>query len=230
MIPLKDEIRTSTFPFVNILLILVNAALFAYELYLPGEDVRELILKSGFIPYELFYLKDISPANLLPAPLTIFSSMFLHGGWFHFLGNMLYLWIFGDNVEDALGHVRYLFFYMTCGTVAALAQGLTNPLSQVPLIGASGAIAGVLGAYLFLFPGAKVKTLFVWIIFVQVTTLPAFILLLVWIGMQVLSAYTAFASGADTSIAWFAHIGGFFTGFALAIRMKKKRKQTRRKR
>ena len=188
MIPLKDEIRTATFPFVNLLLILVNAALFAYELYLPAGEARAFVLRNGFIPYELFYLKDIPPDNLVPGPLTLITSMFLHGGWLHFLGNMLYLWIFGDNVEDALGHATYLFFYLACGVVAAVAQGLSDPLSQTPLIGASGAIAGVLGAYLFLFPGAKVKTLLVWVVFVRITTLPAFVLLLVWIGMQGLSA------------------------------------------
>jgi membrane associated rhomboid family serine protease len=223
MIPLRDENPSRTIPIVNVCLILANVSVFVYQYFLtPGGPVQ-LTLRLGFIPYELANVVDLSPKNLVPAPLTIFTSMFLHGGWIHLLSNMLYLWIFGDNVEDILGHFKYLFFYLMCGLMASLTHGLLNFSSQVPTIGASGAIAGVLGAYMLLFPRARVRTFVMLFVFIHVINVPAIILLGYWILIQVLSAITEFGTQKTGGIAWFAHVGGFVSGFLLSIMMRKRR-------
>jgi membrane associated rhomboid family serine protease len=225
MIPLKDENPSRTIPIVNILLILANVSVFVYQYFLaPGGPVQ-LTLRLAFIPYEITNVVDLSPKNLVPVPLTIFTAMFLHGGWLHLLGNMLYLWIFGDNVEDVLGHLKYLFFYFMCGLMASLTHGFLNLSSQVPTIGASGAIAGVLGAYVFLFPRARVRTLIVLLIFIQVVSIPAIFLLGYWILIQVMSAITEFGTQKTGGIAWFAHVGGFVSGFLLIVIMRKRGKR-----
>jgi membrane associated rhomboid family serine protease len=149
--------------------------------------------------------------------------MFMHGGWLHLLSNMLYLWIFGDNVEDVLGHLRYLLFYLLCGITAALTHGFLNLGSRVPVVGASGAIAGVLGAYMFLFPKARIRTLLILFVFIQVVNIPATILLGYWILIQILSGITELGSQATSGIAWFAHVGGFAAGFLLILTMKKRK-------
>lgn len=223
MIPLRDENPSRTIPIVNIFLILANVSVFVYQYFLaPGGPVQ-LTLRLGFIPFEVTNVVDLSPKNLVPVPLTIFTAMFLHGGWLHLVGNMLYLWIFGDNVEDILGHFKYLFFYFMCGLMASLTHGFLNLSSQVPTIGASGAIAGVLGAYMFLFPKARIRTLIVLFVFIHVINIPAVYLLAYWILIQVLSGITEFGSQAQGGIAWFAHVGGFVAGFILVIMMKKRR-------
>ncbi len=225
MIPLRYENPFSIFPFVNIFLIISNLSIFIYlNYFIPGET-NQFFLKLGFIPYELIHFKDIGPENLVPLPLTIFSAMFIHGGWIHLLSNMLYLWIFGDNVEDLLGHVKYLFFYLVCGIAATGLHFFINISSKVPTVGASGAIAGVLGAYLFLFPKARVKTLLILFIFIQIIHIPAIILLGLWIVMQILSAYIEYGSKTGSGIAWFAHIGGFAAGLVLIIFQKKRKKR-----
>ena len=168
MIPLKDENPSSTIPFVNLFLITVNICIFVYLNYFTSGETDQFFLRLGFIPYELNFFTDIGPKNIVPVPLSIFTSIFIHGGWIHLLSNMLYLWIFGDNVEDLLGHVKYLFFYLTCGIIATGVHFFINPISKVPTVGASGAIAGVLGAYLFLFPKARVKTLLFLFIFIKI--------------------------------------------------------------
>jgi membrane associated rhomboid family serine protease len=156
-----------------------------------------------------------------PSPLaTVFTSMFLHGSWFHLGGNMLYLWIFGDGVEDTLGHGRFLAFYLVSGTAAALVQAYLNPASQVPMVGASGAISGVLGAYLVLFPYATVLTLVMFGFFVRFLRVPALIVLGFWIVVQLLNGYITFSAqgtgrGESGGVAWFAHIGGFLAGVLL---------------
>ena len=225
MIPLKDENPSSTIPFVNLFLITVNICIFVYLNYFTSGETDQFFLRLGFIPYELIYFTDIGPENIVPLPLSIFTSMFIHGGWIHLLSNMLYLWIFGDNVEDLLGHVKYLFFYLTCGIVATGVHFFINPISKVPTVGASGAIAGVLGAYLFLFPKARVKTLLILFIFIKIISIPAILLLVLWIAMQILSAYIEYGSKTGGGIAWFAHIGGFAAGFVLIILMKKRKKR-----
>jgi membrane associated rhomboid family serine protease len=225
MIPLKDENASRTIPVVNICLILANLSVFIYQSFFVPGGAGPLFTRLGFIPYELTHAVDIGPRNLAPIPMTIITSMFMHAGWIHFLGNMLYLWIFGDNIEDELGHLKYFFFYLLCGVSASLTHGLVNYSSQIPTVGASGAIAGVIGAYMLLFPGARVRTLFIVFIFVRVISVPAIILLGYWILIQVLSGITEFGSRTGSGVAWFAHIGGFVTGLVLITLMGKRGKK-----
>jgi membrane associated rhomboid family serine protease len=212
MIPLKDDNPTQTFPLVTVVIIIINILVYIYQLTLSTEGLETLLFRYGAIPGRLihpFFQESYSPPTL-PFGLTIFSSMFLHGGLIHLLGNMLYLWIFGDNVEDYLGHVKFIFFYLIAGFFAAFIHTLSDLNSQVPMIGASGAIAGVLGAYLILFPRANVSTLFIFIIFFKIIKVPAVLILGLWFLVQLLNA----GSGGG-SIAWYAHVGGFLTGIIL---------------
>ena len=183
-----------------------------------------MFFRLGCIPYEFSHFVDIHPPALVPVPLTILTAMFMHGGWIHLLSNMLYLWIFGDNIEDRLGHLRYLSFYVLCGLIASLFHIFTNLNSQVPSLGASGAIAGVMGAYMVLFPKARIRTLLILVVFIQVVRIPAIIVLGYWILIQVLSGFAEFGSRTGSGIAWFAHIGGFVAGFVLITIMRKRRR------
>ena len=180
-----------------------------------------MFLRLGCIPYEFTHFVDIAPRAAVPVPVTVLTAMFMHAGWLHLLGNMLFLWVFGDNIEDKLGHLRYLFFYLACGMVASLAHIVANPYSKVPSLGASGAIAGVMGAYLFLYPRARIKTLFIFLLLVKIIRIPAFLMLGYWILIQTLSGLAESGSGGGGGIAWFAHIGGFIAGFVLVILMRK---------
>ncbi len=211
MIPLKDDLPSRTVPFITFLLIGVNLAVFAYEATLPSAALERLILDRGAVPLA-FHLHRL-PLSLPAAAtwLTLITSMFLHGGLFHVGGNMLYLWIFGDNVEDAMGHFRFLLFYFLSGIAAALFQIAAMPASRVPLVGASGAIAGVLGAYALLYPAAQVRTLIIFFFFVRIVPIPALIILGLWFVVQVLSVPAAGRAG----VAFVAHIGGFLTGMLL---------------
>jgi len=233
MIPFQDENPSRTIPIINTLLIIANISAFIYLTYfVPAGASHPSIMNLSFIPYEWSHFTDIHAKNMVPVPLTVFTSMFIHGGWIHLLSNMLYLWIFGDNIEDTLGHFKYLIFYLLCGIVATLAHGIININSQIPTVGASGAIAGVLGAYLILFPKARIKTLFIIVIFVKVIRIPAFVILIYWISLQLLSAYAEFGQGMSNvggGIAWFAHIGGFFAGLILVMVMKKRKRRSRLK-
>ncbi len=224
MIPLKNENPSKKIPFVNIMLILANMVIFIYQHFLALQDVQSLFLRLGCIPYEFTHFVDIAPQALVPVPLTIFTAMFIHGGWIHLLSNMLFLWIFGDNVEGKLGHFKYLCFYVLCGVAGSICHIAVNLHSQVPSIGASGAIAGVMGAYMWLFPGARIRTLLIWVIFVQVVSVPAIIMIGYWILIQILSAFAGWDSRTGGGIAWFAHIGGFVAGLVLAIIMKRRRR------
>ncbi len=215
MIPLKDDVRSSTFPFVTILIIAVDAAVFLYQLGLGHEGGEAFIYRTAAIPFEITHLKDIAPRPFVPLPLTVFTSMFVHGGLFHLAGNMLFLWIFGDNVEDRFGHILFLLFYLFSGAVASLAHIVTAPSSLTPMVGASGAIAGVLGAYFILFPRAQVKTLVFLFFFVTVVRIPAVVFLGFWFFLQVASS----SFGGD-GIAWYAHIGGFVTGAAAVLALR----------
>ena len=222
MIPLKDDNPTRRIPVVNLLLILANVAVFVYQyLYLP-EGPAFLIDRLGFIPGEVFALEDAPPLAPIPIPLTLVTSMFIHGGWLHVLGNMLYLFIFGDNIEDRLGHGRYLAFYLACGLSAGLTHGFLFAQSQVPCVGASGAIAGVLAAYMCFYPRAKVSTLFIFFIFIRIVRLPAIVVLGIWIALQIASGITELSAQAG-GVAWFAHIGGFGAGLLLALLIRPKR-------
>jgi membrane associated rhomboid family serine protease len=218
MIPLKDTNRSHSFPFITVLLIVLNGLVFFYELSLGHQEpLNRFMREFALIPALFTNPKFWAQNGILMAIFPLFSSMFLHGGWLHFLGNMLYLWVFGDNVEDRLGHFRYLFFYLICGLAAAFLHIFTNPGSSVPTLGASGAIAGVLGAYLILFPGARVLTLVPIFFFFQLVELPALIFLGFWFVMQFFSGALSLvaANGQMGGTAWWAHIGGFVAGMLM---------------
>jgi len=228
MIPLRDENPSRTVPFVNIALILANISVFIYQNFFVPGGAERLFFRLGCIPYEFTHLVDINPPALIPVPLTIVTAMFMHGGWIHLLGNMLFLWIFGDNIEDRLGHLRYLSFYILSGLIASLFHIFTNLNSRIPSIGASGAIAGVMGAYMFLFPRARIRTLLIFGIFIQIVRIPAIMMLGYWILIQVVIAFAEFGLRTGSGIAWFAHIGGFIAGFFLIMVMKKPRNRSYR--
>jgi membrane associated rhomboid family serine protease len=223
MFPLKDDNPSGTTPFVTLGLIAVNLLVFFYELSLQASNSPEaaqaamaFVSEFGLVPCRLAELCRSAPD--LPSPIfTIFTSMFIHalglGGFLHVGGNMLYLWIFGNNVEDTLGHGRYLLFYLASGVAAALTQTAVGPSSQVPMIGASGAVSGVLGAYLLLFPRSNVLTLIVFGFFIRVVPIPAMVVLGFWFVVQVLNGLGSF--GASGGVAFFAHIGGFVAGLGL---------------
>ena len=221
MFPLRDDIRTRRFPFVNYGIIALNFAVFVQQLKLNAAGLLDPFLAAH----------ALIPASFLADPTgrvgTVFSSMFLHGGWMHVIGNMWFLLIFGDNVEDALGHLRYVFFYLLAGFGAAAAQIAASPASRVPMIGASGAIAGVLGAYFFLYSRARVTTLFIFIIFVRFIDVPAFFFLLFWFLVQTFNGLGALSSNAVRGemggVAWWAHAGGFVAGLASMLVFRKAR-------
>jgi membrane associated rhomboid family serine protease len=204
-LPLRDDNPRTRFPAVTLLLIAANVVAFLFELSLNARGQKLLTLEAGAIPFEIVHRVDIHPRNLLPVPGSIWTSMFLHGGWMHLIGNMWFLWVFGDNVEEAMGSIRYLLFYFLVGTVGALAQCYSMPNSTEPMIGASGAIAGVLGGYLMLYPRARIATLvmipFLW----PVVPVPAWIFLSGWFLVQ-------FAVPSGSGVAWMAHVGGFLAG------------------
>jgi membrane associated rhomboid family serine protease len=202
VIPLRDVIPSRTTPYVTVGLILVNGLVFLYEMTLPDRAFQRFMLFYGLVPAQF-------------SVATIFTSMFLHGDLFHFLGNMLYLWIFGDNVEDRVGHGRFVVFYLLCGVTAAAVQTAFNPDSAVPMIGASGAIAGVLGAYLVMFPHSRVLTLLPFIIFWDIVEIPAIILLGLWFVLQVFSGVGSLGAHNDAGgVAFWAHVAGFMAGVA----------------
>ncbi|MCG3148373.1 MAG: hypothetical protein PCFJNLEI_01816 [Verrucomicrobiae bacterium] len=218
MIPLHDENPTRTFPFVTVLLIIANIAVFVYTVSLPGEQAVEAF----FADFALV------PAALMQTPTpaiygTIFSSMFLHGGWLHLIGNMLFLWVFGNNIEDSVGHLRFIGFYLLCGVGAAATQVFINPDSAIPMVGASGAVSGVLGAYLLVYPRARVLVLVPIWIFLKFVRVPAWLVLLLWFGLQLLSGTLALGTVAKGGIAFWAHIGGFVAGMILLPVFKKRR-------
>jgi membrane associated rhomboid family serine protease len=214
MIPLRDTVPSNTFPVVNYLLIGLNGAVFFFELSL-GRHLDTFILHHGLVPARFTDLLH-SEGPHLSAFVPVFTSMFLHGGWLHLLGNMLFLYIFGDNVEDRFGHFRYLVFYLVAGVAAAATQVYFNPASEIPMVGASGAIAGVLGAYVFLFPAARVVTLLPIFFFFQIVELPAYLFLGIWFGLQIISGLLSLGIGGDAGgVAWWAHVGGFAAGAVL---------------
>ena len=213
MIPIRDHNPTTRQPYVTITLIAICILVFVWQATLDPRTGALIVYQFGFVPASLFGPDALSGSNVvMSAVSTLFSSMFLHGGFMHLAGNMLYLWIFGNNIEDVLGHVRYLVFYLLCGVIAALAQAVPDMDSSIPMIGASGAISGVLGAYLLLFPNVKVQVV-IPIGFFIMRTLPAGWLLGFWIVFQVFSGVAA--GVASSGVAWWAHVGGFVAGMAL---------------
>jgi membrane associated rhomboid family serine protease len=216
LLPLADHNPRRTTPVVNLLLVGINILMFFWELQLEAANRLEPVLFNvAFVPARFWAL----PQAIVPNVITMFVSMFLHGGWLHLGGNMLYLWIFGDNIEDRLGHFRYLLFYFASGIAATLAHAVMNPASQMPSIGASGAIAGVLGAYLVLFPKQRVTTLIPIFIFITVREIPAIILLGFWIVMQLFLGAASVGNEMQNAggVAYFAHIGGFVAGMVLIV-------------
>ncbi len=225
MIPLRDDNPTATVPVVTRALIALNVVVFLYEVLL-GPQLRPFLFDWGFVPVRLTLAVKYGDGPLLPAALPVVTSMFLHGGWAHLIGNMWYLWIFGDNVEDVLGHAVYLFFYLACGVVASLIQYATVPLAEVPTVGASGAIAAVLGAYIGAFPRARVFTLLPLFPFIQVVPLPAFFVLGLWFLFQFVLGLGALGAAGSGGIAFWAHIGGFVAGL-LAMRVALRSRRSR---
>ena len=208
-IPLRDENPTVRFPVVTVALIALNAAVFLFLAAVPN-GLESASVRFGAVPFEVTRPGSLSVPAAVPPVLTLLTSMFLHGSLFHLLGNMLYLWIFGNNIEDRLGRVRFLLFYLVCGIAAALTHIAFQPASKVPMIGASGAIAGVLGAYAVVYPRARVKTLVFLIFYIDIVPIPAAVVLGLWFLLQVLNV------GMGGGVAWFAHIGGFLAGILLA--------------
>ena len=208
MIPLKDDNPARNFPFLTLGFILLNIAVFLYGVNLPVH------------PSALYADYALIPMQLLNTPFTtyptVYTSMFLHAGIWHLGGNMLYLWIFGNNIEDVLGKFRFVLFYFVCGTLAAFGHIATNLDSKIPMVGASGAISGILGAYLILFPFSKIRTFIFLGFFWTIARVPAILLLLFWVGLQIWNSAYSEAGGT----AWFAHIGGFVAGVLLILPFK----------
>jgi membrane associated rhomboid family serine protease len=213
VIPLHDDNPTRTTPYVTIGIIIASVLVFFWELSL-GKRVELAVYSFGMTPAVVFGGKQLLPElAIVPEWMTIFTSMFLHGGWMHLIGNMLYLWIFGDNVEDSMGRGRFLVFYLICGVFAVLAQALPNPDSTIPMIGASGAISGVLGAYLLMFPHARVLVGIPFGFYLHTMRIPAGLVLGFWFLLQLINS--AASSGQQGGVAFGAHIGGFIAGMLL---------------
>ena len=212
MIPLHDDNPTERPPIVTITWIVACVLVFLYQASLPVGPGETFVFQYGAIPALVFGEADpLEMGVAIPAYATLITSMFLHGGWMHLIGNMLYLWVFGNNIEDAMGHAKYIAFYLTCGILAALSHALTDPSSSIPMVGASGAISGILGAYLLLFPRAKVLVMMPAL---GATRVPAAIVLGMWFVMQLLSGGMSIGSEGG-GVAFFAHIGGFLAGMVL---------------
>jgi len=222
LIPLRDDNPTVLWPLVTIALILANAAVFFYELSLDPRLLESLIYQMGMVPAAV-------TGSFIPGTggyFTLVTSMFLHGGWMHVIGNMLYLWIFGNNIEDSMGHLRFILFYLITGLAAAAAHLAFNAASTVPTIGASGAVSGVLGAYLVLFPHARVQTLVTLGFFIRIIYVPAWVLLIFWIGLQLLNQALAPMDPTAGGVAYAAHIGGFAAGLVLIPLFRKYRRRS----
>ena len=215
MFPLYDTVRSRTFPLINLILIFANVLAFLYELQLDSAVLQEFIFTWGLIP-----ARFISDPN--GTWETIFSSMFLHGGWFHIINNMWVLLIFGDNVEAGMGKIRYLIFYLLSGVAAGLLQTYILPASSVPMIGASGAVAGVLGAYLILVPRSRIASLVPILFIFTIIEVPAVLFLIFWFISQLYSGLGAIGGGGESGIAWWAHIGGFAFGVIMVILFRKR--------
>jgi membrane associated rhomboid family serine protease len=206
VIPIGDEnAGTIIKPYVNLTLIGICIVVFLYELLVPAARLEEIIFQYGAVPAEITRGDNL---------LSLLTSMFLHGGWWHLIGNMLFLFVFGDNIEDAMGHISYLLFYLLCGLLAGLAQILLDTSSPIPIVGASGAISGVMGAYIVLFPHGRVRTLIFLGYFGQVLLVPAWIMIGIWFALQLFGGFSAIG-GQDGGVAFWAHVGGFIAGAVL---------------
>jgi membrane associated rhomboid family serine protease len=229
LFPLRDENPTNLFPVLTLLLIAINVAVWVLvqSAGFSENALAESVCRYGAIPAEITgktggaagvrLTPGLPPCEFggLELSATI-TSMFLHGGWLHLLANMWFLWLFGDNVEDSMGHLRYVAFYLLCGLAAIAAQVLSSPGSPVPTVGASGAISGLMGAYLVFYPNARIITAFIFIIFIRVVPVAAWFILLLWFGLQVLSGYATPVGDGGGGVAFWAHVGGFVAGVVLA--------------
>jgi len=213
MIPIKDNIPSRRFAFVNYGLIILNVLVFGLQL-MQAANLESFVNRYAFIPGQISSGLDTGDI------LRIFTSMFMHGGWMHLVGNMLYLWIFGDNVEDALGHLGYLVFYLLAGFLAAFAHFFFNPQSVIPTVGASGAIAGVLGAYLVFYPSSRVYTFIPIGFFSRLTLVPSFVVLGLWFVLQLFSGFLSIGAADQGGVAFWAHIGGFVFGLLIGLLFK----------
>lgn len=217
MIPLKDDIESYSRPFVTYIILGINILIYLYEFSL-GPYKENFIYNFGTIPYELFSNFGLKPC------LTIFSSMFIHANFMHLAGNMLFLWVFADNVEDLFGHIKFLFFYLFCGIAAVLLHSITTPGSKIPMVGASGAISGVMGAYLIFYPRARILSLVPLGFFLRITLIPSIFFMGIWFLYQFLFGFATFGMKGG-GVAYFAHIGGFIAGLLLALPFRKRRRK-----
>ena len=223
MIPIRDDNPTVLWPIVTVGLIVANSGAFFYELSLDPHSLDTFIYQAGMVPASLLQAHIPGTGGYT----TLLSSMFLHGGWMHLLGNMLYLWIFGNNIEDTMGHPRFIAFYLVVGLAATVTHLIFNPTSAIPTIGASGAVSGILGAYLVLFPRARVQTLITFGWFIRIVYLPAWVVLILWIGLQLLNQALQPIDPMAGGVAYAAHIGGFVAGLALIPLFRKYRRKSR---
>lgn len=222
MFPIRDSAPSGTYPIVTVSIITVNALVWLYELSL-GSQLNRFVLEFGITPVR-FILSYRLPGGILEnAIIPLFTSIFLHAGWMHIIGNMWFLWIFGDNVEDRLGRVGYFLFYILCGVGASIIQIIVHPTSEIPMVGASGSISGVLGAYLLSFPQARIHTLFIFFVIIRFIEIPAFLFLILWFVFQFISGAAEFGSADTGGVAYWAHMGGFLVGMALLVLMPNKK-------
>ncbi|MDH5546688.1 MAG: rhomboid family intramembrane serine protease [Gammaproteobacteria bacterium] len=213
MIPLHDDNPTQIFPYLTIGFIIACVLVFFWEISY-GEEMQKAIYMLGAVPATIFENKLLPPElQIVPSWATMVTSMFMHGGWMHLIGNMLYLWIYGNNVEDCMGHVRFVVFYILCGLGAFLAHALTNTASEIPMVGASGAISGVLGAYLLIYPHARILVVIPLGFYFHTMRLPAGVVIGFWFLLQFINS--AMSGDEGGGVAWYAHIGGFLVGMAL---------------
>lgn len=220
-LPLFDRLVSNRTPYISWCILIICVLVFFWQLSLDSFTLRFMTLKYGVIPSVIFGYQTLpSELQLFHPYLSLITSMFLHGGWLHIGSNMLYLWIFGDNIEESIGHFKFILFYLLCGAAAAFSQSIISPESLTPMIGASGGIAGILGAYIVLHPKAPVQVLMIILIFIRFISLPAWVVLGVWIGTQFAAAPSAFSQ--EGGVAYFAHIGGFIAGACLIPFFKRK--------
>ena len=226
MIPVRDSVRARTFPYVNIALIVANVAFFLYTLSLGQADINRFLRDWGVIPVQIIDWLEAPSGGNIEEFFTPITSMFLHGGWFHLIGNMIFLWVFGDNVEDALGHLRYLIFYLLGGIGAVALQVFVDQDGVIPMVGASGAIAAVLGGYLVLYPRATIAVLIPLLWFLGTFPVPAMFLIGLWFFLQLFNGLASIgtAVGVTSGIAYWAHVGGFLAGLLLIWTFRPKRR------
>jgi membrane associated rhomboid family serine protease len=226
MIPLRDDNPSGTAQIVTIAFIVMCVLVFLWQLSFGAQGGQRIVYALGVVPASLLGQGQLpAELSLVPPWMTVFTSMFMHGGWMHLIGNMLYLWIFGDNVEDSMGHGRFVVFYLLCGIAAVLAQALPDPSSTIPMVGASGAISGVLGAYLLLYPHARVLVAIPLGFLLHTMRIPAGLVLVLWFGLQLFSS--AMAQPGQGGVAFRAHIGGFIAGMIMILLFKQRRVRLR---